>query len=233
MDSLADASARALWMLITGDPDLWRIVGISFGVSLRAILLATPPALLLALLLAYGGLPGRRVLVGLFNALLALPTVVVGLLLYLLLSRSGPLGQWGLLFTRDAMVIGQIVLAFPILVAMGHSALQGADRRAWEAALTLGAAPWRAALTLMRQVRFALLAAVIAAFGRIISEVGCAMMVGGNILGYTRTITTAIALETSKGEFAQGIALGAVLMALALALNAGMTLAQGRGELAP
>lgn len=230
MDRLADASGRAFWMLVSGDPDLWQIVGISFGVSLRAILVATPPALLIALILAYSRLPGRRVAVGLFNTLLSLPTVVVGLLLYLLLSRSGPLGQWDLLFSRTAMVIGQVILAFPILVAMGHSALQGADRRAWEAALTLGASPWRAAFTLMRQVRFALLAAVIAAFGRIISEVGCAMMVGGNILGYTRNITTAIALETSKGAFAQGIALGAVLMALALGLNAAMTLAQGRGE---
>jgi len=231
MDRLAEAASQALWLLITGDPQLWHIIGISFGVSLRAILFAAPPALLLALALAYGGFPGRRALVGLFNALLSLPAVVVGLVLYMLLSRSGPLGEWELLFSQHAMVIGQMVLAFPILVAMGHSALQNADRRAWETALTLGAPPWRAVLTLMFQVRFALLAAVIAAFGRVVSEVGCAMMVGGNILDFTRNITTAIALETSKGAFAQGIALGGVLMLLAVALNAGLTVAQGRGEM--
>lgn len=232
MDSLTEAAIQAFWLLVTGDPHLWEVVAISFGVSLRAILLATPPAFLLALVLAHVAFPGRRMLVALFNTLLSLPTVVVGLLLYMLLSRSGPLGQWDLLFTQEAMVIGQMVLAFPILVAMGHSALQNADRRAWEAAITLGASPWQAALTLMHQVRFALGAAVIAAFGRIISEVGCAMMVGGNILGHTRNITTAIALETSKGAFAQGIALGGVLVILALGLNAVMTLVQGRGELA-
>jgi tungstate transport system permease protein len=131
------------------------------------------------------------------------------------------------------MVIGQFVLAMPILVAMGHSAIQAADRRAWETALTLGAPPWRAMLTLMYEVRFGLMAAVIAAFGRIIAEVGSSMMVGGNILNYSRNIPTAIALETSKGEFAQGIALGFVLLFLALGLNFALAFIQGKGNLAP
>jgi tungstate transport system permease protein len=233
MEQLAEASRAALVLLFTGDPELWSIVGISFSVSLRAILTATPPALLVAFLLAHTRFPGRRLLVSTFNTLLSLPAVVVGLTVYMLLSRSGPLGDWRLLFTQTAMVIGQIILCFPILVAFGHAALQAADRRAWETALTLGASPWQAMLTLMYEVRFGLIAALIAGFGRIIAEVGSSMMVGGNILHYTRNIPTAIALETSKGEFAQGIALGLILLLAALLLNALLTFLQGKGEIRP
>jgi len=218
-------------LLFTGDPELWTIVGISFSVSLRAILVATPLALVVAFLLAHMRFPGRQLLISTFNTLLSLPAVVVGLTVYMLLSRSGPLGDLRLLFTQTAMVIGQMVLCFPILVAMCHAAIQAADQRAWETAVTLGAKPWEAMLTLMYEVRFGLLAAIIAAFGRIIAEVGSSMMVGGNILNYTRNIPTAIALETSKGEFAQGIALGLVLLFLALFLNVALSLVQGKGEL--
>ncbi len=233
MQSLTEANLEALGLLVSGDPALWTVIGISFSVSLRAIAFATPVALVIAFLLAHLEFPGRRLLISAFNTLLALPAVVVGLTVYMLLSRSGPLGDLRLLFTQDAMVIGQFVLALPILVAMGHSAIQAADRRAWETALTLGAPPWRAMLTLMYEVRFGLMAAVLAAFGRIIAEVGSSMMVGGNILNYTRNIPTAIALETSKGEFAQGIALGFVLMCLALGLNFALAFIQGKGNLAP
>jgi len=162
---------------------------------------------------------------------MAVPAVVVGLTVYLLLSRSGPMGDLKLLFTQTAMIIGQMVLAFPLLVAMSHAALQGAEKSAWETAITLGANPWQAMLTVMREVRFGLIAAVIAGFARIIAEVGCSMMVGGNILGVTRNIPTAIALETSKGEFVQGIALGMVLLFLALFLNFVLSFMQGKGEL--
>jgi len=233
MQSLSGANLLALELLFSGDPELWTIIGISFSVSLRAILFAAPAALVIAFLLAHLEFPGRRLLISGFNTLLALPAVVVGLTVYMLLSRSGPLGDLRLLFTQEAMVIGQIVLALPILVAMGHSALQAADRRAWETAITLGARPWQAMLTLMHEVRFGLMAAVIAAFGRIIAEVGSSMMVGGNILHYTRNIPTAIALETSKGEFAQGIALGLVLLVLALGLNFALTFFQGKGQMVP
>ncbi len=232
MQSLTDANREALLLLFSGDQELWTVIGISFSVSLRAILMAAPIALVIAFVLAHVRFPGRRLLISTFNTLLALPAVVVGLTVYMLLSRAGPLGEWRLLFTQDAMVIGQFILALPILVAMGHSAIQAADRRAWETAVTLGATPWRAMLTLMYEVRFGLFSAVIAAFGRIIAEVGSSMMVGGNILNYTRNIPTAIALETSKGEFAQGIALGIVLLGLALMLNFALTFFQGRGELA-
>ncbi|MCG8100635.1 MAG: ABC transporter permease, partial [Candidatus Thiodiazotropha taylori] len=140
------------------------------------------------------------------------------------------LGEGKLLFTQTAMVLGQIALAFPILVAMGHSALQACDRRAWETARTLGATPLRALITIMREARFGLMAALLAAFGRIIAEVGASMMLGGNILHYTRNIPTAIALESSKGEFAQGIALGLVLLILAFTLNAFLQHFQGKGQ---
>ena len=155
----------------------------------------------------------------LFNTLMAVPAVVVGLTVYLCLSRHGPLGDLRLLFTQRAMIIGQVLMCFPLLVAMSHAAFQSRDQRAWETALTLGASPWRALRTVVYEVRFGLIAAIVAAFGRIVAEVGCSMMVGGNILHHTRNIPTAIALETSKGAFAQGIALGAVLLVFALTLN--------------
>ena len=136
MDRLSDAISEALALLLSGDRALWEIVGISFRVSGMAIVIATPVALLTAFALAYGRFPGRRLLISTFSTLLSVPAVVVGLTFYILLSRQGPLGDWRLLFTQSAMVIGQIALCFPILVAMGHSALQAADRRAWETAAT-------------------------------------------------------------------------------------------------
>jgi tungstate transport system permease protein len=231
MDSIAQASALAFRLLFSGDPELWNIIGVSFSVSLSAIALTMPFALVTAFVLAYARFPGQRPLVTLVHSLQAIPAVVVGLGVYLLLTRSGPLGDLRLLFTQSAMVIGQIVLGFPLLLALGHSALQAADRRAWETARTLGAAPWRAMLAVMRDVRFALLAAIIATFARIIAEVGASIMLGGNIQYVTRNIPTAIALETSKGEYAQGIALGIVLMVLALALNFALGLLHGKGAM--
>ena len=220
MNSLGNTINEAFFLLFTGNPELWTIIGISFQVSITAMLIATPPAILTAFALAYGRFPGRRLLISLFSTLLSVPAVVVGLTLYIILSRQGPMGDWRLLFTQAAMVMGQIVLCFPILVAMVHSSLQQSDRRAWETARTLGASASRAIFTLLREVRFGILAALLAGFGRIIAEVGASMMLGGNILNYTRNIPTAIALETSKGEFAQGIALGMVLLALSFLLNA-------------
>jgi len=230
MERLTDTTLQALAMLLSGDPDLWSIVGISFGVSLQAILFIVPPALLLAFWLAYTRFPGRRVLLSTMQSLLSVPAVVVGLTVYLLLSRQGPLGNLHLLFTQKAMVIGQMLLGFPVVVAMGHAAFQAGERRAWETARTLGAGPLRAFLTLLHELRYGLLVAVLAAFGRIVSEVGVSMMVGGNILDHTRNIPTAIALETSKGEFAQGIALGIVLVAMAFSLNFLLSWVQGKGH---
>ena len=228
MDSLLGASAQALKLLATGDSDIWEIVGISFFVSFRAILFILPPALLVAFALAFGNFPGRRAIITIVNSLVALPAVVVGLLLYMMLFSSGPFGSWRLLFTQTAMVIGQMILAFPILVAMSHVSLQSVDLSAWQTARTLGAGTVRAMFTIMHEVRFGLIAAIVTAFGRVVSEVGCSIMVGGNILHYTRNIPTAIALETSKGNFEQGIALGVVLITIALALNFSVAVFRGR-----
>lgn len=230
MDSLLATTQQALIMLLTGDSELWSIIGISFRVSSMAILITVIPAVLTAFILSYSRFTGRRFIISLFNTLLSVPAVVIGLTFYILLSRQGPLGDLHLLFTQTAMVIGQIALCFPILVAMGHVAFQSADRRALETARTLGAGPVYAMWTLMREVRFGLLAALLAGYGRIIAEVGASMMLGGNILHYTRNIPTAIALETSKGEFAQGIALGLVLLLLAFILNASLHYFQGKGQ---
>lgn len=221
------ATVEALRLLLAGDAELWEIIGISLTVSGAALLVATPPALLLAQALAYGDFAGRRPLIALLQGLLSFPTVVVGLLLYMLLSRQGPLGAWGLLFTPQALALGQVLIAFPILTVFALSALQKNDSRLRETVLTFGIGRLRAAWWTLREARFGLVAALLAGFGRVISEVGCALMVGGNIAHYTRNITTAITLETGKGYFAEGIALGLVLVLLAMGASALLALAQG------
>ncbi len=227
---LYSATQQAISLLFNGDSQLWEIIFLSFSVSVRAILISAPIAIIIAFILSYFNFFGRRFLIALFNTAMSIPAVVVGLTLYLLLSRAGSLGDLKLLFTQEAMIMGQILLCFPLLVALSHASLQSADKRAWETAITLGAHPLRAMMTVLQEARFGLIAAVIAAFGRIIAEVGSSMMVGGNILHYTRNIPTAIALETSKGSFTQGIALGMVLLLMALLLNVFLSYIQGRGE---
>ena len=233
MDILISSTIEAFRLLFSGNAEIWEIVGISFRVSSMAILAAVPFALIIAFCLAYGNFPGRRFLISLFNTFLAVPAVVVGLTLFILLSRQGPMGDFKLLFTQTAMGLGQFVLCLPILVCMAHVSLQAADRAAWETARTLGANPFHAFLTVLYEIRFGLMAALLAAYGRIISEVGASMMLGGNIAHYTRNIPTAIALETSKGAFAEGIALGMVLLFLAFLLNALLQYLQGKGSINP
>lgn len=224
--TLLEATQEAFVRLLAFDAELWTIVWISLKVSLVALAVATPFAVALGFWVASNRFFGRHAVVVTLQALLSFPTVVVGLVLYLLLSRSGPLGPWHLLFTQDAMIIGQAIIAFPVLAAFTLAAVQGADPRLRETAVSLGAGPWRSAVTSLFEVRFAVVAGVLNGFGRVISEVGCSMMVGGNIAGYTRNIPTAIALETSKGDFAQGIALGAVLMVFAIVVTALLALVQ-------
>ena len=225
--SLLEATQQAFARLLSGDAELWTIIGISLKVSLTALAIATPFAVGLGFWVASNRFRGRGAVIVLLQSLLSFPTVVVGLVLYLLLSRSGPLGAWHLLFTQDAMILGQAVIAFPVLAAFTLAAVHGADPRLRETAVSLGAGPLRSAMTSLHEVRFAVVAGVLNGFGRVISEVGCSMMVGGNIAGLTRNIPTAIALETSKGDFAQGIALGAVLMFFALGVTALLGLVQG------
>jgi tungstate transport system permease protein len=224
---MLDATRDAFILLLSGDAQLWRIVWISLKTSLAALVLAAPLAVGLGYAIASSRFAGRRMVIWLVQAALSLPTVLVGLLLYLLLSRRGPLGAMELLFTQGGVVLGQVVIALPVLVAFTLAAVQAADPRYAETAMAHGASRWRIMLTVLHEVRFGVVAAVISGFGRVISEVGCALMIGGNIAGETRTITTAIALETSKGDFAQGIALGIVLIVLALLMNGALMFLQG------
>lgn len=174
--------------------------------------------------------PGRRLLIWLAQVSLSFPTVLIGLLLYLMLSRVGPLGALHWLFSQSGLIAGQVLIGLPVLIAFTLVSVQAADPRIAETSVTLGASRWKVMFTVLYEVRFGVMAAIINGFGRILSEVGCAMMVGGNIAQETRTITTAIALETSKGEFAQGIALGMLLIAVALVINALLMLLQGNAR---
>jgi tungstate transport system permease protein len=192
---------------------------VSLKVSCSAVLLATIVGIPLSFLIALNEFKGKRTLITLVNTMMALPTVVVGLFVFSAISRQGPLGVLGLLFTPTAMIIGQFILATPIITALSISAIRGVDPRIRITALSLGAQSYQVVMTLILEARFAIMAAIIAGFGRIVGEVGSAMMLGGNIRGYTRSITTAIALETSKGEFSLGLALGIILLTVALSVN--------------
>jgi len=205
---------------IFGDLRLWQIVALSLQVSLAAVLLATAIGLPIGAAVAVGRFPGRGAVIVLLNALMGLPPVVVGLAVYLLLSRAGPLGELGLLFTPSAMVFAQTVLIAPIIAALARQAIEDAWRDYEEQLRSLGAHGIKAALTLIWDTRFSLVTAVLAGLGRASAEVGAVMIVGGNIDGVTRVMTTAIALETSKGDLPLALGLGAVLIAIVLAINA-------------
>jgi tungstate transport system permease protein len=224
---MLDATLHAFVLLFTGDPDLWHIVWVSLKTTVVGLVLATPLAVLAGYAVAMYTFRGRRIVIWLAQAALSLPTVLIGLLLYLLLSRRGPLGDLQWLFSQPGIVAGQFVVALPVLLAFTLAAVQAVDPRYAETAIALGASRGQVMLRVLHEARFGVMAAVLSGFGRVISEVGCALMVGGNIEGQTRTITTAIALETSKGEFAQGIALGIVLVTLALLMNGMLMMLQG------
>lgn len=219
MDCIADGFAEALRLIFSADREFMAIVGVSLLVALTSTALATLSGVPFGVLVAHRSFPGRGGIITVLNTLMSLPTVVVGLTVYSVLSRRGPLGGLGLLYTRTAMVMGQWILAFPIVGGLTVAAVKGLDRRVHATALSLGASPGQGFRMFLHEARFGVLAAVVAGFGRVFAEVGVSMMLGGNIRGYTRNITTAIALETSKGEFALGIALGVVLLAVALAIN--------------
>ena len=229
MDDLHSAFGQALGLVAGGDATLGAIVLLSLRVSLTAVALAALIGLPLGALLAVARFPGRGGIVVALNALMGLPPVVAGLLIYLLLSRSGPLGSLGLLFTPTAMVIAQALLIAPILAALARQVLEAMWEEYAEQLRSFGAGPWRAVPTLLWDGRFALLTVLLAGFGRASAEVGAVMIVGGNIEGFTRVMTTAIALETSKGDLPLALALGMVLMTIVLTVNA---LAQGLRDIA-
>ena len=228
MNDFAIAFATAFDLIGRLDPQLRGIVGLSMAVSLTASLLAFAIGAPLGSALSVYRFPGRSALIVIANALLGLPPVVVGLVVYLLLSRSGPLGSFGILFTPTAMVIAQSLLALPIVVALVHRTTAGLWATYGDLLLNDGATRLRSLWSLMNIGRDGMLTAFLAAFGRAIAEVGAIIIVGGNIQGYTRTMTTAIALETSKGDLPLALALGIVLIVLSMTVS-GVGLYFGRG----
>ncbi|MDP3139741.1 MAG: ABC transporter permease [Burkholderiaceae bacterium] len=224
MNTFSESALTALRLLASLDPTLALIVGRSLAISAMACVLACTLGLLLGAWLGVGRFAGRGAVLTLLNTLLALPSVVVGLLVYVLLSRSGPLGFLGWLFSFKAMVLAQTVLVLPIVTALTRQVIEDADQMHGEQLRSLGAGTLARAGILAWDERYALLTVLIAAFGRAISEVGAVMIVGGNIDGFTRVMTTAIALETSKGDLPLALALGLVLLAVVLALNVAISL---------
>lgn len=220
MDYLSEAVKKALWLIVHFDRELAVIVWTSLRVSVTSTLLASVVGVPLGFVIAVTRFRGKHHVEVALNTSMALPTVVVGLTVYSFISRRGPLGAYGLLFTPSAMVIGQFILATPIITALSLSATKSIDARVGETARTLGANAVQTAATILNEARYAIIVAVAAGFGRVIAEVGSAMILGGNIHGYTRTMTTAIALETGKGEFVLAMALGIILLLIALSMNA-------------
>jgi len=233
MGAFGDSLRTAVDLIITADSDLWRVVLLSLAVSGTACALASLFGLLAGAWLAVARFAGRRAVVVVLNTLLALPSVVVGLVVYLLLSRSGPLGDLGILFTPSAMVVAQTILALPIVTALTRQLIAEAAHGNGEQLRSMGAGELTAAALLLLHERVPLVTVLLAAFGRAISEVGAVMIVGGNIDGFTRVMTTAIALETSKGDLPLALGLGIVLLTVVGVINVAIGLlqhGQSRGE---
>lgn len=230
MNDFAQSVQTAIALIAHADAALLHTVLLSLGVSGAACLLASGFGLVAGAWLAVARFPGHRALVMLINTLLALPSVVVGLAVYLLLSRSGPLGAWGILFTPTAMVIAQTILVFPVVAALSRQLVGDSLRDGGDQLRSMGAGPLTCALLMLVHDRWAVVTLLLTAFGRAIAEVGAVMIVGGNIAGSTRVMTTAIALETSKGDLPLALALGLVLLAVVGAINALIALAQRGGH---
>ena len=228
MSEIWHGLVKAFELIVTFDPEVMAIAGLSLRIAVTSVLLASIICLPLGSLIHFRSFPGKRTLISIIQTFYSIPTVTIGLFIFVLFSRSGPLGGLSLLFTPTVMVIGQILLVMPILLGLTVSALSGVDRTITDTARSLGASGWQTAVAIVREARFAVMAAVILAFGRAISEVGLALMVGGNIRGFTRVLTTAISLETSKGDIELSLALGIILIAIALVINIIMNRIQQR-----
>jgi tungstate transport system permease protein len=228
LNYISEGFVQAIGLIFSMNEETWSAVSVTVRLTLLSMTVTLLAGLPLGFLLGYFDFPGRRGVRTIVDTLLALPTVVVGLVVYAFISNRGPLGSWRLLFTVRGMAIGQTILALPIVVALTASAVEGLDKRLRSTLATLGASGWRMALTCLVESRFALLVAAMTAYGRIVAEVGVSMMLGGNIKWHTRTITTAITLETGKGDFALGIALGILLLAISFILNAGLSFLRRR-----
>lgn len=228
MHTLSRDIVQALGLIVSGDQSLTGILLLSFRVTGSSVLASALIGIPLGSLVALKRFHGRTLVINLFNTFMGFPPVVAGLLVYLLLSRSGPLGVWGLLFTPTAMIIAQTLLITPIIAALTHAAVVSVDPLIRDASISLGARGVDVGLTVVREARYAIMAAVIAGFGRAIGEVGAVMIVGGNIEGATRVMTTAIVLETGKGNFELALALGLFLLVLAFLVNILLHLLQAR-----
>jgi tungstate transport system permease protein len=228
VDLLIDSLKSAILLLLSFDPELYEIVGVSLNVSFFSTLIAAAFGLPLGFLIAFNNFAGKRFVMTCLNTLLALPTVVIGLVVYSLISRRGIFGPLELLYTQKAIIIGQIILIVPLITTLSIAAVSRIDQRYRNTALTLGATYVQMGWVIFKEARFGIVAAVIAAFGRVIAEVGISMMLGGNAKGFTRTMTTAMALEYDKGEFVLAVALGIILMSFAFAINMLFHFLQGR-----
>jgi tungstate transport system permease protein len=230
MGFLIDSFLSALLLIRSMDPQLLTIICVSLKVSSISTLLASVVGVPAGFFVAFREFLGKRLLITLLNTLLALPTVVVGLFVYVLISRRGIFSAFDLLYTQKAMIIGQMILIIPIVTTFTISAISRIDERYRKTALTLGANPFQTAWVIVREARFGIVVSIIVAFGRVIAEVGISMMLGGNIKGFTRTMTTAMALEYDKGEFVLSIALGIVLLAVSFAVNVFFNYFQGKAR---
>ena len=228
MEFFIDSLVSALMLMKRLDKELLDIVGVSLKVSVSSTLISSVIGVPLGFLISVNSFRGKRAMITVLNTLLALPTVVIGLFVYSVISRRGILGVLGLLYTQKAIVIGQIFLIIPIITTFTISAISRIDSRYRMTAMTLGADRFQALTVLLIEARFAIVSAVVGGFGRVISEIGISMMLGGNARGFTRTMTTAMALEYDKGEFVLAIALGIILMTISLFINVLLSYFQGR-----
>jgi tungstate transport system permease protein len=230
MGTIIDGFQKALSLIMNLDAELLGIIFLSFKVSGIALIIASVTGILFGAHLSFRKFPMKGLIVNLLNTFMGLPPVVVGLFLYLILSRSGPLGFMGLLYTPSAMVTAQTILAFPIIAALCHAAIVNIDPIIRQSAMTLGATHSQVIIAVMKEARYGIVSGVIAALGRVTAEVGAILIVGGNIAGYTRVMTTTIALETDKGNFELALALGLLLLLFSFMINSCLYFIQDKGR---
>ena len=228
MELLIDSFISAIALVISLDREMVDIVAVSLTVSCYSTFFASLVGIPIGFLVAFESFRSKRFVITCLNTLLAVPTVVIGLFVYAFVSRRGVLGFFDLLYTQKAIIIGQIILILPVVTIFTIAAISRIDERYRKAAMTLGANPWQTAWVIFREARFGIVAAIIAAFGRVIAEVGISMMLGGNIKGFTRTMTTAMALEYDKGAFTLAVALGMILLGFSFGINLLFHFFQGR-----
>jgi len=230
METLLDSLRNAIRIVVSLDPDVMGFAGRSLYIALCAVCVASVLAIPLGILIAERSFPLKRLVVTILNTLLGVPTVVVGLFVYSFVSRQGPLGATGILFTVPGIIVGEVLLILPLMTALTMAVVARVDREARRAALALGADERQAMWTVFCEARFGILAAIVAGFGRVVGEVGIATILGGNIYGATRTLTTAIVLDVDMGYFARALALGIVLLTLSFTINIAFQILQGRGR---